>query len=775
MGVFLQMLTRFQLLENVGQFQSASSPANSPLRHYVLLYAENGRGKTTLSAIFHSLASNDPTKVVERRRLGSANAPQVVLAHDGTPPPFLFQNGVWNRNLPDLVIYDDHFVNENVYSGLNVEADHRQKLHELVIGANGVTLNRQLQDYVRQIETHNTEIRAREQAIPVRELGQYDVATFCDLPLELNVEAQIQNTDRLLTAARQQNSIQRTALFPEIGFPDFDITSVGHTLGQTLDALNTAAAAHVQEHFRSLGQGGEAWVRDGMGRVARAEPTNTCPFCVQDLGGSAVIEHYRVYFGNEYAALREAISVARNRLTLRHPRELPVRLQRAVAEARELRNFWQAFTEVPQVTFDLEAFIRDWQTSHDGLVGLLDAKSASPLEAITIPNALRDAIQSFRDGIATLRNINDGLRACNGQINAVKAEAAVSDAPQLERELARLQACQRRHSPAIAPLCDRYQAEKAAKVVTERLRDETRQQIEAHRAIAFPRYQTGINEYLLRFGVGFHLERVTPADTRGGATCNYDVVINNIPIPIAPGIVPQAAQPSFRNTLSAGDRNALALAFFFASLDQDPNLAQKIVVLDDPLSSLDEHRSFTTVQEVRRLGGRVAQLILLSHDKGFLARVWEGIRRDSTIYTPLKIQRAGQASVIEDWDVSADSVTEHDRNHQLLRDYIRNGPGADSRPVAVALRPLLEGFVRVAFPEHCPPQPRAFSNFMGICQQRLGTANEILIAQDYNELFELVEYGNRFHHETNGAWETEPINDAQLAAYVNRALDFASR
>jgi hypothetical protein len=120
-------------------------------------------------------------------------------------------------------------------------------------------------------------------------------------------------------------------------------------------------------------------------------------------------------------------------------------------------------------------------------------------------------------------------------------------------------------------------------------------------------------------------------------------------------------------------------------------------------------------------------------------------------------------------------VTEHDRNHSLLRDYVRNGPGADSRPVAVALRPLLEGFVRVAFPEHCSPRPRAFSDFIGVCQQRVNTANEILNAQDLSELSELRDYGNLFHHETNAAWETVTINDAELHAHAVRALGFASR
>ena len=40
--------------------------------------------------------------------------------------------------------------------------------------------------------------------------------------------------------------------------------------------------------------------------------------------------------------------------------------------------------------------------------------------------------------------------------------------------------------------------------------------------------------------------------------------------------------------MSAGDRNTLALAFFFTNLDQSPDLAQKIIVIDDPITSLDE-------------------------------------------------------------------------------------------------------------------------------------------------------------------------------------------
>src|SRR5260370_40439000 len=116
------MLTRFQLLQDIGLFQSTSSPAASPLLRYVLIYAENGRGKTTLSAIFHSLATGNPISINERSRLGSPDPPFIILASGAGPPPFIFQTGACNQPLSDWIIFHDHFVNENVCSGFVVPA-----------------------------------------------------------------------------------------------------------------------------------------------------------------------------------------------------------------------------------------------------------------------------------------------------------------------------------------------------------------------------------------------------------------------------------------------------------------------------------------------------------------------------------------------------------------------------------------------------------------------------------------------------------------------------
>src|SRR5690349_5373275 len=91
-------------------------------------------------------------------------------------------------------------------------------------------------------------------------------------------------------------------------------------------------------------------------------------------------------------------------------------------------------------------------------------------------------------------------------------------------------------------------------------------------------------------------------NNRGGSSANYSVLINQTAVPLAGN-----GEPSFRSALSSGDRNTLALAFFFASIEREPALADKIVVIDDPMTSLDDHRTLVTVQEIIQLLQRVGQ------------------------------------------------------------------------------------------------------------------------------------------------------------------------
>lgn len=126
------------------------------------------------------------------------------------------------------------------------------------------------------------------------------------------------------------------------------------------------------------------------------------------------------------------------------------------------------------------------------------------------------------------------------------------------------------------------------------------------------------------------------------------------------------------------------------------------------------------------------------------------------------------------WDVNQDCITEHDRRHALVQAHLHAADPAVKRRVAAALRHILEAFMRVAYPATFQPG-MLLGPFLGICQQRAGQQNQILSQPDIDELRALLAYANRFHHDTNAAYETEAINDQELTHFSKRVLAFARR
>jgi wobble nucleotide-excising tRNase len=757
---------RFQLLRNVGQFDSVNAGAQIALTPLTLVYAENGRGKTTLAAIMRSLSTSDPALIEDRHRLGAANRPHIVLSVGGAQ--IVYQNGAWGQSLPRVAVFDDAFVAANVCSGIEIETSHRQNLHELILGAQGVALNAELQRHVTAIEQHNRELRTKEAAIPAAQRAGMTVDAFCSLPADDDIDARIQDAERSLSAAQAADAIRQRDTFLPLSLPGFDLAAVGGVLARTLPDVQAETAARVREHLRQLGRGSEAWIGEGMSRIAgEGHDANTCPFCAQDLAGSPLIRHYEVYFSEAYNGLKSAITQTGQGIAADHSGEIQAAFERAVRVAVQNREFWRGFMDVPDIDVDTAAILRNWTAAREAVLTVLRAKAAAPLEAMTLPPEAIAAVEIFARDAQAVAAVSATLTACNGQIALVKEQAAAANVAVLTTDLARLQAVKARHSPPLNAACDAYVAEKEAKAESERQRNAARAALDQYRTAIFPAYEQSINDYLGRFNAGFRLGAVGSVNTRAGSSASYNVVINNVAV----GLTANGG-PSFRTTLSAGDRNTLALAFFFASLEQDPNLADKIVVIDDPMTSLDEHRSLTTVEEMRGLVGRVRQVIVLSHSKPFLCAMWEGA--DTQTRSALRINRDGAGSTLAVWDVHQDCITEHDRRHVLVSGYIQAANAANERVVAQALRPILEAYLRVAYPVEFPPGTM-LGPFIGVARQRLGQPGQIMATADIDELDRLRNYANRFHHDSNPAWQTAAINDQELTGFAERTLRFTSR
>ena len=170
--------------------------------------------------------------------------------------------------------------------------------------------------------------------------------------------------------------------------------------------------------------------------------------------------------------------------------------------------------------------------------------------------------------------------------------------------------------------------------------------------------------------------------------------------------------------MSAGDRNTLALAFFFASLDQDPQLAEHIVVIYDPITSLDEHRSLTTIHEMQRLCGRVRQIVL-SHSSPFmcdLGRCRQGY--------PIRAADYPRWHGFDARHLGCSARLHHRARSHATRWY-QNTSGHKRRSNAMSLLRLGRSWKPRcgAYPASFPPV-MLLGPFINLCQQRQGTPQQ---------------------------------------------------
>ena len=293
-------IKKISLIENVGKFKKASA-SKIPLARLTLIHAENGRGKTTLATILRSLASGDPSLINDRRRLGARESPHVVIECQGEN--LIFKDSEWSGSRPDIAVFNDDFVSANVYSGVTVESTHRRNLHELVLGSEGVELNNALDECIKQVEHHNNGMNEAKGKIPPDALGGMKASEFCELQNDPGIDAKIKDAERRLKAARSVSQIQEKGVFAPLSLPNLDVEKINGTLGSGMRDLESEAEQLVRRHLESIGDRGEAWVNEGLSRVAGAsegKQADHCPFCAQELDGSSIFRHYQSYFNQAY-------------------------------------------------------------------------------------------------------------------------------------------------------------------------------------------------------------------------------------------------------------------------------------------------------------------------------------------------------------------------------------------------------------------------------------------------------------------------------------------
>ena len=759
------MLDRIQRITSVGLFHDIN-PNGISFKKTSLIYGDNGRGKSTLASIMRSYTNSAPAILLRRKTLNSVLSQIVDLQFTGGRRA-KFENDAWNTKFSDFHVFDLDFIDTNVYSGGEIRPGHRQKLLSFALGHSAVNARAEF-DTSNSAAAECTRLKREAEAKLTGYRGQATLSQYIRLRNEDNIDDLIaanvaeQGKSQQIDLIKRKNKLKKLTEFSS----NFD--SFFNIMYKTVEKIDENAGAIVREHFQHFpADGSEKWISEGQ----RFIHDNTCPFCSQNVEGISLINAYKNYFNVEYSNfISEIASLENKRVSLLSKFNLPA-IEQEYVNITDGINSWSEFLPLNISSPNFER-LKELKSNLEGLLTeCVQFKSSNPLLKLDVKyeESVKAIINEMAQCVIEFNTLVDGL---NNQIDEYQLSLENINTHALIQENARLSTIKIRHSKAVQDLIDEYTIAKANETAAIATKTAKREALNTIMQTTLGRYESAINELLLKFGAAFTIEEISYNYLGNGEPrTEYGLKLRGSEITL------QGEDAGFKTCLSEGDKRTLAFAFFIAVISEDENLNDKIVLIDDPMCSFDTHRKQQTITELRLLNEKCKQLIILAHDAYFIKSLRdEFLRRgvDVNALSLIKVVHAqGQFSNLMALNLEAECESPYYKNHRLVSGYL-NGEQFNPQDVAIAIRPLLEGYLHRRFPGHISPGKLFGEIIQLILSAEVNTPlhNALSITDELNQI---NSYAGRFHHDTNPNAANEPVMHGEMSAFCSRALNIVYR
>jgi wobble nucleotide-excising tRNase len=755
------MLIRLLHVRNVGRLDFGTA---ADLAQFTVVYAENGRGKTTLTAVLRSLSTGDAAPILQRRHVKAQNpcTAGLVLAAQPKNRQLTFDGKAWNSALSDIEIFDSTFVSENVYSGSEIDPDHRRNLHKFVIGASNVSLAHAVDKFDDDIRVATHRIGTAEESARTFCANGLSLDGFLKLADIEDIAKRITEQESVVAAARASQVLEATQVFRPLPAVDHGRKDADVVLAREPDAGDAEAQATVDAHVQShLGDGGRKWLSDGV----HLSKSTDCPFCAHPTGDNPLVEAITAVFSKDHRDFERIITIAERAVSERLSANALHDVRAALQHNALLAPAWKEHGVVVPATIDLAPVESALVEVGSAYQRSFEEKRRSPSTPLSAPSGLEGARSVLDAFTKAIIEYNSQVAAANASADNVKATARTVGLQDALAQLALLKNTLSRYTPAAVAAVAALEAARSDKKTLEEGKKQARDQLDAETEKLFASYQAAINTHLHNSGCGYSISGTKTVYPGGKPRVDYQLVIDNTAVHLAKPSDPLS--PSFKTALSDGDRSTLAFAFFLARLDLDPQIGNKIVVIDDPMTSLDAHRRDYTKERIAAIGKRCKQLILLTHDAGFAKLAWDSLPKPKASLT---LADAGGGSQPIAWDIVRETQADYFERFRVIREFAETTAGDPAR-VAFSLRVLLEGNLRMRFPDEFPE-----GEWLGDFTRRLkaskpGDSLHGLFPK-LQELEDLKDFSKQFHHDQNPLAATVKPAEAALQAYCNRVLSF---
>lgn len=590
-------ITQIASLHDCGVFRDFTWPNDlADLARYNLIYGWNASGKTTLSRLLRNLELRRVPTVgrgtirIDGNDLRGEDFPHVAL------PVRVFNRDFVTESIfplgggdvpPIYVVGKDSVEKQKQAERLKAErsnvedalTDARSKRHE----ADRI-LDRFCQDRARVIKDT---LRSPGSS----PYNNYDKNDFRQRAEQMAADANA-TLHRLNEADREKLLAQQQATQkPKVS----EVTYVLPTLPSLADSVSAFLARTVVSAAIESLKGDTKladWTRDGLS-LHRNRPTTKCLFCGQGLpeGRLAALE---AHFSAEYEQFLRELDEQLSQLGAisQHASTLITLLPKRAELYDDIASEYDVAARALRETLDT---VRLFLVVLNGALTKKKAHPFNPMALDNVPPVLdEDAVERVN---LAIRKHNQACDEFRSRISTARERLALDMiAGDVDEFVALMDAAQQSQA-AIPPL--EREGQRLAEEITRLESDIIEHQQPAD----------DLNEDLRKYLSHGELQ-LTTKDT------GYCITRNGLPA----------------DMLSEGETTAIALLYFLKSLeDRQLNLREGVVVLDDPVSSLDQNSLFAAFGYIRARTSAAAQVLILTHNFLFfrLVRDWFGNLRGS--------------------------------------------------------------------------------------------------------------------------------------------------
>ena len=761
------MLKKIVKIKNVGLFSHATC-LTPEFNKATLIYAENGRGKSTLASILRSCATSDAASIHIQKTFNSPSDPEIQLFFDnGTfRGQASFDGNVWSCPYPDILVFDTKFVDKNVYSGTEIDSKHRQGLLEFALGEDAVSLKQQVDSEAQKIAERAKEETTAKNALALLYRGGMALKKFVDLPPDEHVDEKIKLLQARLTAANNNEALQKKQCPERLVESSLPIDKFFAVISKTLIDVEAIAEETVRSHINKYSnQGFEDWLSQGQS----FSDHDNCPYCGQTVSSTNLLAAYKAHFNEAYKDLKLTVANLFQGIEKRLSDSVVHELVNTVEKNQLISNEWIEYTSQQKFELDSNILLKIFGQLHNLFYKLALAKQNNPLESVGSDEDKSLSTDLWNQVLIEVRKCNQSISISMDEIASFKNKLSSENIQQLQQQLDQLQLVRTRQEASVSNLVQQWQDAKSAKENHEQLKATARLALDNLMNKTLEQYQDKINLLMKKFGVLFEIDGLRPDYVGTGLPrSNYGLKVKGHNVKLS-----SDSEPSFATALSEGDKRTLAFAFFIARVEADANLSNKIIVVDDPVCSLDRSRRNHTKRILRDISMKSAQLIVLGHDPHFLRDLRDDFK-DKNVNIPtqlLKITRVSSdySDFSSSFNVDIDCSSDYYRDYSLIHDFIDGKPVQDIRTVARAIRPLLEGYLHRRFPRYIE-RSKLFGEIIGQVKQAQLPNPLFYLKPLASEFYEVNEYAGDFHHNTNPDADTVCIEESELRSYAERAL-----